>query len=97
MGAGMGMPSMGIYSYELFNFYDVDNIIRIGTAGRPNENVHLRDVVIRFQTYLIQIMLHNIAYRELLHLLQVMESPLAIQLKSAKEQYKCCCRKYTIF
>ena len=46
MGAGMGMPSMGIYSYELFNFYDVDNIIRIGTAGSLNENVHLRDVVI---------------------------------------------------
>lgn len=32
-GSGMGMPSMGIYSYELFNFYDVDAIIRIGTAG----------------------------------------------------------------
>jgi purine-nucleoside phosphorylase len=46
MGAGMGMPSMGIYSYELFNFYDVDSIIRIGTAGSLNENVHLRDVVI---------------------------------------------------
>jgi len=46
MGAGMGMPSMGIYSYELFNFYDVDNIIRIGTAGSLNKNVKLRDVVI---------------------------------------------------
>ena len=30
---GMGMPSMGIYSYELFGYYDVDNIIRIGSAG----------------------------------------------------------------
>lgn len=46
MGHGMGMPSMGIYSYELFNMYDVDNIIRIGTAGAIAENVHLRDVVI---------------------------------------------------
>lgn len=46
MGGGMGMPSMGIYSYELFNFYDVDNIIRIGTAGSLNEKVKLRDVVI---------------------------------------------------
>jgi len=46
MGAGMGMPSMGIYSYELFNFYDVDNIIRIGTAGSLNKNAKLRDVVI---------------------------------------------------
>ena len=33
MGSGMGMPSIGIYSYELFKFYDVDNIIRIGSAG----------------------------------------------------------------
>ena len=33
MGSGMGMPSMGIYSYELYNFYDVEKIIRIGSAG----------------------------------------------------------------
>ena len=33
MGSGMGMPSIGIYSYELFHFYGVENIIRIGTAG----------------------------------------------------------------
>ncbi|MBE6087678.1 purine-nucleoside phosphorylase [Clostridium diolis] len=46
MGGGMGMPSIGIYSYELFNFYDVDNIIRIGTAGSISEKLHLRDVVI---------------------------------------------------
>lgn len=46
MGGGMGMPSIGIYSYELFNFYNVDNIIRIGTAGSLKENVRLRDVVI---------------------------------------------------
>lgn len=46
MGGGMGMPSIGIYSYELFNFYDVDNIIRIGTAGSLKNEVHLRDVVV---------------------------------------------------
>lgn len=46
MGGGMGMPSIGIYSYELFNFYDVDNIIRIGTAGSLSEKLQLRDVVI---------------------------------------------------
>ena len=45
MGGGMGMPSIGIYSYELFKFYDVENIIRIGSAGSVNENVHVRDVV----------------------------------------------------
>lgn len=45
MGGGMGMPSIGIYSYELFKFYDVENIIRIGSAGSVNEKVHVRDVV----------------------------------------------------
>ncbi len=45
-GSGMGMPSMGIYSHELFNEYDVDNIIRIGTAGALSDNVNLRDIVI---------------------------------------------------
>ncbi len=46
MASGMGMPSMGIYSYELFNFYDVENIIRIGTAGAIAKDLHVRDVVI---------------------------------------------------
>ena len=46
MASGMGMPSIGIYSYELFNFFDVENIIRIGSAGSYNENVKVRDIVI---------------------------------------------------
>lgn len=46
MGSGMGMPSIGIYSYELFNFYDVDNIIRIGSAGGIADDIKLRDIVI---------------------------------------------------
>lgn len=46
MGAGMGMPSIGIYSYELFHFYDVDNIIRIGSAGALQDHIRLMDVVI---------------------------------------------------
>ena len=46
MASGMGMPLMGIYSYELFKFYDVDNIIRIGTAGAISEKLGLRDVVL---------------------------------------------------
>ncbi len=45
MASGMGMPSMGIYSYELYNFYDVDNIIRIGSAGALQDFVHVRDIV----------------------------------------------------
>ena len=46
MASGMGMPSMGIYSYELYNFYDVDNIIRVGTAGSFHRDVRVRDVVL---------------------------------------------------
>lgn len=46
MASGMGMPSIGIYSYELFNFYNVDNIIRIGSAGSIADDVELRDIVI---------------------------------------------------
>ena len=46
MGSGMGMPSIGIYSYELFHFYNVDRIIRIGTAGGIADGVQLRDVVV---------------------------------------------------
>ncbi|MEE1012578.1 MAG: purine-nucleoside phosphorylase [Acutalibacteraceae bacterium] len=45
MASGMGMPSIGIYSYELFNFYDVDTIIRVGSAGAISPELHLRDVV----------------------------------------------------
>lgn len=46
MASGMGMPSMGIYSYELFNLYDVDNIIRVGTIGGISEKLKLRDIVL---------------------------------------------------
>ncbi len=46
MGGGMGMPSIGIYSYELFHFYGVDQIIRIGSAGGIGESIKLRDIVI---------------------------------------------------
>ena len=45
-GSGMGNSSIGIYSWELFNVYDVDNIIRVGTAGAIADNVNLRDIVI---------------------------------------------------
>jgi len=45
MASGMGIPSMGIYSYELYHFYDVKNILRVGTAGGISDDVKLRDVV----------------------------------------------------
>ena len=45
MASGMGMPSMGIYSHELFSQYGVENIIRIGSAGAISERLKLRDVI----------------------------------------------------
>ena len=51
MASGMGMPSIGIYSYELYNYYGVENIIRVGTAGGIGENVKLRDVVLGMSAY----------------------------------------------
>ena len=44
MASGMGMPSMGLYSYELFSFYDVENIIRIGTTGSISEKLQVMDI-----------------------------------------------------
>ncbi|NLL63933.1 MAG: purine-nucleoside phosphorylase [Ruminococcaceae bacterium] len=46
MASGMGMPSMAIYSHELFNFYDVENIIRVGSAGGIASNIKVRDIVV---------------------------------------------------
>lgn len=45
MASGMGIPSIGIYSWELYNFYDVDNIIRIGSAGALRDDLQLMDIV----------------------------------------------------
>lgn len=50
MGGGMGMPSIGIYSYELYHFYDVDNIIRVGSAGAMQDDVNVMDIVIAMGT-----------------------------------------------
>ena len=49
--SGMGMPSMGIYSYELFKIYDVDTIIRIGTCGSYDPNLSLLDVIVSKESY----------------------------------------------
>lgn len=46
MGSGMGMPSIGIYSYELYKFYEVENIIRIGSAGAYTDTLELFDIVL---------------------------------------------------
>ena len=49
--SGMGMPSMGIYSYELFKFYDVENIIRIGSCGAYNKELNLFDTILVEKSY----------------------------------------------
>lgn len=46
MASGMGMPSIGIYSYELFNFFEVENIIRVGSAGGMSKDVKVRDIIL---------------------------------------------------
>ncbi len=51
MASGMGIPSMGIYSYELFKIYDVDTIIRIGTSGSNSPDVNILDVVLASSSY----------------------------------------------
>ena len=49
--SGMGMPSIGIYSYELYKFYDVEKIIRIGSCGTYNKNIHLFDTILVNKSY----------------------------------------------
>lgn len=49
--SGMGIPSMGIYAYELYNFYNVDTIIRVGTCGSYKENLNLYDIVLVDKSY----------------------------------------------
>lgn len=49
--SGMGNPSMGIYSYELYKYYEVDNIIRIGTAGAYTEELEVMDILIVEDSY----------------------------------------------
>lgn len=51
MTSGMGMPSMGIYAYELYKFFDVENIIRIGSAGSFNKDVEIMDIVLSSCSY----------------------------------------------
>jgi len=51
MASGMGMPSIGIYSYELFNYYGVENIIRIGSAGMISQSLKVRDIVAAVSAY----------------------------------------------
>ena len=62
-GLWMGIPSIGIYSYELYHFFDVDTIIRVGSCGALQEDVNLYDVIIAKPLPQTQIMLINLIYQ----------------------------------
>ncbi len=51
MGSGMGMPSIGIYSYELYKFFEVDTIVRIGSCGAYTDEIDLYDVLLATSAY----------------------------------------------
>jgi len=61
MGSGMGMPSIGIYSYELFSFYDVDRIVRIGSCGAYNPDLDVYDVVLATDAWSESSFAHTLA------------------------------------
>ncbi len=63
MGSGMGMPSIGIYAHELYSFYDVERIIRVGSAGAYTADLNLYDVVLAeaawSESSFAKVMCHN--------------------------------------
>ncbi|MGN0796037.1 MAG: purine-nucleoside phosphorylase [Christensenellales bacterium] len=62
MASGMGMPSMAIYSYELFKFFGVDTIIRIGSAGATSSDLKLRDIVIADSAYTVSSIIKEMGF-----------------------------------
>ena len=72
-GSGMGIPSIGIYSYELYNFYGVENIIRIGSAGAINDDLNIGDLVIAMGACTDSNYAHQFRLPGTLHQLQAMK------------------------
>ena len=62
--SGMGMPSMGIYAYELLKFYDVDNIIRIGTCGGYREDLQVLDIILVDNSFTLGNFAYSISGKE---------------------------------
>lgn len=62
MASGMGMPSMSIYSYELFSVYDVDTIIRVGSAGATSPSLKLKDIVIADSAYTVSNIVEQLGF-----------------------------------
>ncbi len=83
-GSGMGVPSIGIYSYELFKFYDVDTIIRVGSTGAYSEDLKLYDVVLVTQAYSDSTAFSELVLNESSHLAYPTKQTNEKLLKSAK-------------
>lgn len=84
MASGMGMPSMGIYSYELYNFFEVDNIIRIGSAGGIADNINLRDIVIAMGSSTDSNFASQYVFPERLHRLRITDFYLPLKACAEK-------------
>lgn len=69
-GSGMGQPSIGIYSYELFNFYEVENIIRIGSAGSYKKDLGLYEIVLASEAYSESTSFSEHLFNEKMHVAQ---------------------------
>lgn len=84
-GSGMGQPSIGIYSYELFAFYDVENIIRIGSAGAYTADLNLYDTVLATSAYSDSDAFAKLVLGESKHVIQPSEV-LNSKIKAAAEK-----------
>ena len=84
-GSGMGVPSIGIYSYELFKFYDVDTIIRIGSSGAYDEALHVYDVVLATEAYSDSTAFSELVAGEATHVTRPDEATNAVIAQSAAE------------
>ena len=72
MASGMGMPSIGIYSWELYTIFGVENIMRIGSTGAMQENINLRDIVIGQRHYTVFLM-HSTSTKEPLTIIALVD------------------------
>ena len=91
--SGMGMPSIGIYSYELFKFYDVDFIIRIGSCGAYNESLNLLDTILVDNSYTEG----NYAYELNEEDIHIMESSSDLNTVSTPREHSIHKREYSLY
>lgn len=86
MGSGMGIPSIGIYSYELYHFYGVDTIIRIGSAGSIDKKIKVGDVMFASEAYSYSMYAEAIGLKvDKEHILKPTQEILDLAIETAKE------------